>query len=131
MAQQTDAVTEQIDDELAGAVKTFGVDEDEAEAFADFIEAGLSSARDMLADNLADARMMDKADGDTDVSDVLNPENVRDVEWEATRFGGKRITIWLRDAPIWANTASTRSFGVGDINARNRDVQAVIDVRPF
>lgn len=131
MAQETDAATEAIDHRLADAVKTWDVSDAEAEAFADFIEAALGEAEDMLKSNREYAERRGMDEDPQSVESVLSPDNVRDVEWEADRFKGKRVTVWLRDCPTWANDAQKRTFPVGDLNQRNRQVRAVIDVRPF
>lgn len=120
----------EINHRLADSVDVFGVETDEIADFTAFMKAALGQAHAMIGDNRTDAVQM--MDVEKTVDNVLSPENVRDVDWEADRFTGKRVTVWLRDCPTWANDADTREFYVdGGLNKRNGKVSAVIDVRPF
>ena len=123
MAQQTDAAT----DELLDQVKTFGHDDEEA--LIDFVEAAIPEIREHLENNREQAQNVTSVE--KSVSDVLSAENVRDIEVRARAFENPKVTVWLRECPMWANDATRTTFHPHGLNAYNGKVTMSFDVRPF
>lgn len=102
---------------------------DESDAI-DFTESALGNVVAKLQSNLGEARAMGK-DGGKTVAEVLDPENVREIQVRARPLENPKITVWLKDAPIWANDAWRDYIYPHGLNAYNGKVTTSFDVRPF
>lgn len=108
-------------------VDAFGIDTDSSrfDWFADKVATEIVR---MLLDNAQHPRAETSVMTEADLLDgVLDPQNVRDVTIRDKPLADARVTVWLNDAPLWANTADTRKLV--DTSGRN-DCHVVVDVRP-
>jgi hypothetical protein len=108
----------------------YTIDDDEAQSFA---EAALGNIRTKLKSNLGEARgMTDRFNESSDgVDEILSPENVREIQVRARPLENPKVTVWLKDAPIWANDAWTDYIYPNGLNAYNGKVTTSFDVREF
>jgi len=105
---------------------------DESQAI-DFSESALKNIKSNLESNLGEARgMTDRFDESSDsVEDVLSPENVREIQVRARPLENPKVTVRLKNCPIWANDAWTDYIYPNGINSYNGKVTTSFDVRPF
>lgn len=94
-----------------------------------FVESVIPKIVSHLAENRETAKGM--TDVTKTVKDVLDADNVRDIEVRAEPLENPRVTVWLRDCPVWANTATQVHHYPFGINAYNGKVETIIDVRQF
>jgi hypothetical protein len=97
-----------------------------------FVETALDAIRGNLRSNLREARQMtDRFDESDDVDGVLAPENAREISVRAKPFENPRVTVWLNDAPIWANDAWRETIFPHGVSAYNGKVETTLDTRQF
>jgi len=96
--------------------------QDFAKASIDLIESHLEANRK-------------EAQGITDVEKTLNEvlanNNTRSLDVRARPLENPKVTLWLKDCPVWANDAWTETFHPFGLNAFNGKVTVTFDVRPF
>lgn len=128
------AKSQSADDAPAASEYRYDVDHtiDNEEAVG-FTESALGNIRTELKSNLGEARgMTDRFDESSDdVSDVLAPENVRQIQVRARPLENPKVTVWLKNCPIWANHAWTDYIYPEGMSAYNGKVTTSFDVRPF
>ncbi len=101
----------------------------ELDDVTDFVDAALSQFRAKLKSNRGAAKAM--TDVTMSVDEVLSPENVREIEVRAEPFENPKVTLWLRDCPIWANDSWTDYIYPDGLNAYNGKVHTTFDSREF
>ncbi len=95
----------------------------------EFVEAAVTLMESHLEANHKEAQLI--TDVEKSVEDVFANHNTRSVEVRALPLENPRVTLWLKDCPVWANDAWTETFHPKGLNAYNGKVQATFDVRPF
>jgi hypothetical protein len=99
------------------------------EQLREFVASAMTLVESHLEHNHQEAHGL--TDVDKSVDEVLSRENIKEVQVRARQLENPRVTVWLKDCPIWANDAWTETFHPWDINDYNGKVTATLDVRPF
>jgi wobble nucleotide-excising tRNase len=77
----------------------------------------------------------DEADAFTDVEktldEVLANHNTRSLEIRAQPLENPKVTLCLKDCPVWANDSWRETFHPFGLNHYNGKVTVTLDVRPF
>lgn len=99
---------------------------DELEQFA---QKSMEAVRDTLEQNRDEAKSF--SDVQESLDEVLSNDNIRSMDIRARPLENPKVTLWLKDCPIWANTAWTETIIPRSRNSYNGKVQVTLDVRPF
>jgi len=65
------------------------------------------------------------------LNDVLANHNTRSLDVRAQPLENPKVTLWLKDCPVWANDSWTETFHPFGMNDYNGKVTVTLDVRPF
>lgn len=98
-----------------------------AEPTDELIDDVADTVRSQIAQNRSEYEGMGNSP-EQSVDDVLSDENVREVDVRSDAWQDPKVTVWLRDCPIWANWAGTEKLIRTD---GRRDLHYVLDIRPF
>lgn len=102
------------------------VDDEELRTFA---EVAFDAIRNHLDGNREEAKSF--TDVDKSLDEVLAVHNTRSLDIRARPLENPKVTLWLKDCPIWANDAWEDNFNPRGLNAYNGNVNVTLDVRPF
>lgn len=100
-----------------------------SDRFKDFAHECLTKIDSHLETNRERAAEM--TDISEKVVDVTSPDNIDHLQVRARPLENPRVTLWLKDCPVWANDAWEETIYPFGINAYNGDVEVTFDVRPF
>ena len=105
-----------------------GIDRDNEE-LRNLVEEALDEMESHLEQNRKDAATF--TDVEQSLDEVLSLDNIRSVDVRARPFENPKVTLWLKDCPIWANDAWTDYIYPRGLNAYNGKTYTSFDVRPF
>lgn len=94
-----------------------------------FVDEALSNVRDHIERNRDEVASF--TDVEHELDEVLDNENIVEVQVRARPFENPRVTVWLKNAPAWADDAWKDHIYPNGINAYNGRVNVLFDVRPF
>lgn len=95
----------------------------------EFAESSVKLIRSHLEQNRKEAEGM--TDVEQTLDEVLANHNTRSLDIRARPLENPKVTLWLKDCPIWANDAWTETFHPWGLNDFNGKVTVTFDVRPF
>ena len=105
-----------------------GIDREDEE-LVQFAQKSLNEIRDHLEQNRDEAKSF--TDVQSDLDEVLAVHNTRSLDIRARPLENPKVTLWLKDCPVWANDAWTDTIYPKGLNAFNGAVRVTFDVRPF
>lgn len=94
-----------------------------------FAETAMETIRDHLEQNRDEAKSF--TDVQESLDETLANHNTRSLDIRARQLENPKVTLWLKDCPIWANDAWTDTIYPKGLNAFNGKVTVTFDVRPF
>ncbi len=99
------------------------------ERLTDFVKEAVTLIESHLEHNHQEAHGL--TDVEKSVDEVLANHNTRSVEVRARPLENPKVTLWLKDCPIWANDSWRETFHPFGMNDYNGKVTVTLDVRPF
>lgn len=101
------------------------IENDELHTFA---ECAFERIRVRLDENRETTRMTNV---EKTLEEVLANHNTRTIDIRAKPLENPKVTLWLKDCPIWANDSWTETIYPNGMNAYNGKTTVTFDVRPF
>lgn len=101
-------------------------DDDEVQEFA---EAATTLIESHIEANREEATAF--KDVKKSVDEVLANHNMRSLEIRDRHLENPKVTLWLKDCPVWANDSWRETFHPWGLNYYNGKVTVTFDVRPF
>jgi hypothetical protein len=98
------------------------------ESLRQFAETAMSEIRDHLSDNREHPRVHGT---EPTLDEALANNNTRSLDIRARQLENPKVTLWLKDCPLWANDAWTATIYPDGLNSYNGKVTVTFDVRPF
>ena len=105
-----------------------GIDRDDGD-LVQFAEKSLNEIREHISENRNDAAVF--TDVEQTLDEVLANHNSRSLDIRARPLENPKVTLWLKDCPVWANDAWTDTIYPKGMNAYNGKVTVTFEVRPF
>ena len=105
-----------------------GIDRDDDD-LVQFAEKSLETITEHIEHNQQEAYGL--TDVKQTVDEVLAVHNTRSLDIRARPLENPKVTLWLKDCPVWANDAWTDTIYPKGLNAFNGKVTVTFDVRPF
>lgn len=103
--------------------------EPDDERLQEFAQSAMTLIESHIESNRSEAESF--TDVDETLDDVLATNNTRSLDIRAQPLENPKVTLWLKDCPMWANDAWSETFHPWGLNDYNGKVTVTFDVRPF
>jgi len=94
-----------------------------------FVDLAMSEIENYLSKNMEQAKTF--TDVEETVQEVLANHNTRSLEVRARPLENPRVTLWLKDCPLWAKDSWETHIFPWASHTYNGKVTVTVEVRPF